>query len=78
MNAADGLAALSGMVGLQGLVTVAFGGSISAEQGIGQYRVTELPRCRAAPKWQLARRVQRALNSDGLFSPGKVCPRARA
>ncbi len=48
------------------------GGSISAEHGIGQYRVSELERCRAAPELQLARRIKRALDPAGTMNPGKV------
>jgi FAD/FMN-containing dehydrogenase len=53
-------------------VVAAFGGSISAEHGIGQYRVGELARYRAATEMELARRIKRALDPDGLLNPGKV------
>jgi FAD/FMN-containing dehydrogenase len=53
-------------------VVASFGGSISAEHGIGQYRVGELARYRAATEMELARRIKRALDPDGLLNPGKV------
>ncbi|WP_114946202.1 FAD-binding oxidoreductase [Microvirga calopogonii] len=53
-------------------VVAAFGGSISAEHGIGQYRVGELARYRAAPEMELARAVKRALDPDNRLNPGKV------
>ena len=53
-------------------LVVAHGGSISAEHGIGQYRVGELERCRSAPELALARRLKHALDPAGLLNPGKV------
>ena len=51
-----------------------FGGSISAEHGIGQYRVAELLRHRRPEEIALARRIKAALDPDGLLNPGKVLP----
>jgi FAD/FMN-containing dehydrogenase len=53
-------------------VAAAFGGSISAEHGIGQYRVGELARYRSPTEMELARTLKRALDPDNLFNPGKV------
>jgi FAD/FMN-containing dehydrogenase len=53
-------------------IVVAYGGSISAEHGIGQYRVKELERCRSEPELELARRVKHALDPSKLMNPGKV------
>jgi FAD/FMN-containing dehydrogenase len=53
-------------------IVVAHGGSISAEHGIGLYRVKELERCRSLPELELARRVKHALDPSGLMNPGKV------
>jgi FAD/FMN-containing dehydrogenase len=53
-------------------VVAAFGGSISAEHGIGQYRVGELARYRAATEMELARSIKRALDPDNRLNPGKV------
>jgi FAD/FMN-containing dehydrogenase len=50
----------------------AFGGSISAEHGVGQYRVHELVRYKSGPELALMRRVKRALDPAGLMNPGKV------
>jgi FAD/FMN-containing dehydrogenase len=49
-----------------------FGGSISAEHGIGQYRVDELVRHRRPEEMALARRIKDALDPQGLLNPGKV------
>ncbi|MGF9761457.1 FAD-binding oxidoreductase [Microvirga sp. 0TCS3.31] len=53
-------------------VVAAFGGSISAEHGIGQYRVGELDRYRAPTEMELARTIKRALDPDNRLNPGKV------
>jgi FAD/FMN-containing dehydrogenase len=52
-----------------------FGGSISAEHGIGQYRVAELVRHRRPEEIALARRIKAALDPEGLLNPGKVLAR---
>ena len=53
-------------------VVTTFGGSISAEHGIGQYRVDELMRCRAPVELAMARRIKAALDPHNLLNPGKV------
>lgn len=53
-------------------VVAACGGSISAEHGIGQYRVDELMRCRPAGELAFARRIKDALDPAGCMNPGKV------
>ncbi|ACA18813.1 FAD linked oxidase domain protein [Methylobacterium sp. 4-46] len=55
-------------------VVEAFGGSISAEHGIGQYRAAELVRRRTPEEIALARRIKAALDPEGLLNPGKVLP----
>lgn len=55
-------------------VVVRHGGSISAEHGIGQYRVSEMVRCRSVAEVGLALRVKRALDPHNLMNPGKVLP----
>ena len=52
-----------------------YSGSISAEHGIGQYRVNELQRRRSATEQDLSRRIKQALDPDDLLNPGKVLPR---
>jgi FAD/FMN-containing dehydrogenase len=49
-----------------------FGGSISAEHGIGRLKRDELPRYKSAIELELMRRVKHALDPDGLMNPGKV------
>lgn len=53
-------------------IVIKHGGSISAEHGIGQYRVSELERFRSQPELELARRMKRALDPAGIMNPGKV------
>ena len=51
-----------------------FGGSISAEHGIGQYRVEELLRLRSGEELSLARALKDMLDPTGIMNPGKVLP----
>jgi FAD/FMN-containing dehydrogenase len=53
-------------------IVAAHGGSISAEHGIGQYRVNELVRYRSTAEMELARKLKHALDPKGLLNPGKV------
>ena len=47
-------------------------GSISAEHGVGQLKIDELPRYKDAVELELMRRIRRALDPDGVMNPGKV------
>ncbi len=49
-----------------------FGGSISAEHGIGQLKRDELVRYKTPLEIALMQKLKRALDPDGLFNPGKV------
>jgi FAD/FMN-containing dehydrogenase len=49
-----------------------FNGSISAEHGIGQLKVNELPRYKSALELKLMRQIKQALDPKGLMNPGKV------
>jgi FAD/FMN-containing dehydrogenase len=51
---------------------VAYGGSISAEHGVGQYRLAELARTKSPDELALMRRIKQAMDPDGLMNPGKV------
>ena len=53
-------------------VVAAHGGSISAEHGIGSYRVRELAHYRAAPELDLARLIKHSLDPRDIMNPGKV------
>jgi FAD/FMN-containing dehydrogenase len=50
----------------------AHGGSISAEHGIGQRKLSMLPRYKSAVELDLMRRVKQALDPLNLLNPGKV------
>jgi FAD/FMN-containing dehydrogenase len=52
----------------------AFGGSISAEHGLGQLRRDESARYKSAVEMTLMRRVKQALDPLGIMNPGKVLP----
>ncbi|MNK66499.1 putative FAD-linked oxidoreductase [compost metagenome] len=54
------------------------GGSISAEQGIGQRRVQDLQRYKSEVELDLMRRIKQALDPQGLMNPGKVLPASPA
>ena len=49
-----------------------FGGSISAEHGLGQYKRDEILRYKSAVEMDLMRAVKRALDPLGIMNPGKV------
>jgi FAD/FMN-containing dehydrogenase len=49
-----------------------YGGSFSAEHGIGLSKVTELARYKSAVELDLMRTVKHALDPQGLMNPGKV------
>jgi D-lactate dehydrogenase (cytochrome) len=49
-----------------------FGGSISAEHGLGQYKRGEILRYKSAVEMELMRAVKRAIDPLGIMNPGKV------
>lgn len=49
-----------------------FGGSFSAEHGIGRLKVGELERYAAPVELDLMRTIKRALDPNGILNPGKV------
>ncbi|GAA4643520.1 FAD-binding oxidoreductase [Pontixanthobacter gangjinensis] len=51
-----------------------WGGSISAEHGIGQMKVMELGRLGDPASLSILRSVKEALDPQGLFNPGKLVP----
>ncbi|MBL8675257.1 MAG: FAD-binding oxidoreductase [Rhodospirillales bacterium] len=50
----------------------AFDGSISAEHGIGRFKLAELERYRSATELDMMRAIKRALDPKGVMNPGKV------
>ena len=53
-------------------VALAFGGSISAEHGIGQMKRRELARVRLAVELDLMRALKAALDPRGILNPAKL------
>ncbi len=56
-------------------LTLACGGTISAEHGIGVAKAAWLERARGAAEVTAMRRIKRALDPYGLLNPGAVLPR---
>jgi FAD/FMN-containing dehydrogenase len=53
-------------------VVARFGGSISAEHGIGQLRRSELSHRKPAAELDLMRRIKKLIDPDDLMNPGKL------
>jgi FAD/FMN-containing dehydrogenase len=53
-------------------VIARFGGSISAEHGIGQLRRTELQHRKPAAELDLMRKIKRLIDPDDVMNPGKL------
>jgi FAD/FMN-containing dehydrogenase len=53
-------------------VVTQFGGSISAEHGLGQLKREEITRYKSEVELELMRAVKRTLDPQGLMNPGKV------
>jgi FAD/FMN-containing dehydrogenase len=53
-------------------VVAGFGGSISAEHGIGQLKRDELLRFKSPLEMALMRRIKAALDPNGILNPGKL------
>jgi len=52
-----------------------FGGSISAEHGVGSLKAGTLPRYKSAVALDLMRAIKQALDPQNLLNPGRVLPR---
>jgi FAD/FMN-containing dehydrogenase len=57
-------------------LTVAAGGSISAEHGIGQTKLAEFARLAAPARLGAMRAIKAALDPAGIMNPGKLVPLA--
>ncbi len=55
-------------------LVVAAGGSISAEHGIGQLRLSELARVGDPARLGAMRAIKKALDPNGIMNPGKLVP----
>jgi FAD/FMN-containing dehydrogenase len=53
-------------------VVVRYGGSISAEHGIGQLKRDLLPRYKSAVEMELMHQLKKTLDPNGIMNPGKV------
>jgi FAD/FMN-containing dehydrogenase len=51
-----------------------FGGSISAEHGVGTLKAHELPHYKSPVALRLMRAIKQALDPQGIMNPGKVLP----
>lgn len=60
------------MVAVVHAVVLEFGGSISAEHGIGQMKRAELAQVKGNVAMDLMRRIKAALDPKGILNPGKV------
>lgn len=56
-------------------LVAAYGGSFSAEHGIGQLKVGELQRYATPVELAMMRAIKQALDPKGIMNPGKVLPR---
>jgi FAD/FMN-containing dehydrogenase len=52
--------------------TVRYGGSISAEHGLGVYKRDEILRYKTPLEMELMRSIKRAIDPQGIMNPGKV------
>jgi FAD/FMN-containing dehydrogenase len=52
----------------------AYGGSISAEHGIGRLKAKSMPDIKSEVELDMMRQVKKALDPDGLFNPGALLP----
>jgi FAD/FMN-containing dehydrogenase len=57
-------------------LVVAAGGSISAEHGIGQMRLSELARLCDPARLGAMRAIKKAIDPRGIMNPGKLVPLA--
>lgn len=55
-------------------VVLGFGGSVSAEHGIGRFKRDEMARVKSPVELDLMRRVKRALDPEDLMNPGALLP----
>jgi FAD/FMN-containing dehydrogenase len=53
-------------------VAVSFGGTFSAEHGVGHVLVKELVRLRSPLELELMKRIRSALDPHALLNPGKL------
>ncbi|MFW2382000.1 MAG: FAD-binding oxidoreductase [Acidimicrobiales bacterium] len=54
--------------------TIALGGTLSAEHGVGQELRDRVSRQKPAIEWEMMRRLKRLFDPDGIMNPGKLLP----
>ena len=52
-----------------------FGGSISAEHGVGELKRDKLPHYKSAVALRMMQSIKQALDPHNLMNPGRVLPR---
>jgi FAD/FMN-containing dehydrogenase len=72
MAKADFMAHWDGIVGAVHEAVLHFGGSISAEHGIGQMKRKELAKAKGDVAMDMMRSIKAALDPKGILNPGKV------
>jgi FAD/FMN-containing dehydrogenase len=55
-------------------IVARYGGSISAEHGLGRLRREEIARYKSPVEIELMRRIKAALDPRGIMNPGKLLP----
>ena len=57
-------------------LVISYGGSISAEHGIGQVKLNELERLSDGARTHSLQAIKRALDPNNIMNPGKLVPLA--
>lgn len=55
-------------------IVAAYGGSVSAEHGIGRLKAKLMPHIKSEVELDMMRQMKRTLDPDGMFNPGALLP----